>query len=353
MGTPLRFVLRHPRSANQALGEGEATRPEQFGRVAGAGEDPLTWAIPVGTWRGVRLGVHVIFPIWALAEGAAALPAGLGALGASLLGVLCYAAVAVMRELARAWWAARAGRDVHEVVVWPLGGLASFGAGGPGATALGELGGLMFTGILVFPLAGFLWTLGASGMDLLRAIVSPAASLAPTRDGVEAIGLWLFHACVVMTALHALAPMAPFDAGRALDRRSQARHSPVEAAGSSFRRGVFVAFALFTGAAVAGHERLMAVGVLGGLTTWIEYRRVMFLHRPLLHTPLLEDRTAGVRMGGEVHEQGLGAEAPSLDDVLAKITRSGMPSLTALERRVLEDATRSRRGSEDERPLEG
>lgn len=352
MSTPLRFGLRQPPSATRHHGQGEATRPEPFGRVAGAGEDPLTWAIPVAGWRGVRFGVHVIFPIWALAECAAALPSGLGALGTSLVGVLCYAAVAVMRELARAWWAARAGRDVHEVVVWPLGGLASFGAGGPGATALGELGGLMLTGVLVFPLAGFLWTLGASGMDLLRAIVSPAGSLAQARDGVEAIALWLFHACVVMTALHALAPMAPFDAGRALDRRSHARQSPVDAAGSSFRRGVFVAFALFTGAAVAGHERLMAVAMLGGLTTWIEYRRVMFLHRPLLHTPLVEDRAAGLRLGGDIHDEDPGAEAPSLDDILAKITRSGMTSLTAFERRVLEDETRRRRGGEGERRLE-
>lgn len=339
------FGLGHrKRKANGDDRPGAA--PQPLGRVAGIGEDPLTWAIPLVTWRGVRIGVHAIFPIWALAECAAALPRGRDAVFTLLTAAACYLVVVLARELARAWWAARAGREVHEIVAWPLGGFASSGAASARATAMGELGGVVFTAILAVPLGGFLWALGVHLDELAVGILVPSA-YPHTRDPIEAVVFWSFHASVVLTAFNALVPMAPFDVAHAIDRLHAPERSPVDAAGSSLRRGLFMAFVLFTGAAVASAERVMAVAMLGGLTTWIEYRRVMFLHRPLLNTILVEDRAASinephdedVRESNEAH-----SALPQVDEVLAKITRSGLTSLSAKERRSLEEATRRSRG---------
>lgn len=344
----MHFEARQPLTNNDEHSrEGDAATSQAFGRVAGFGEDPLTWAIPLVTWRGVRIGVHAIFPIWALAECAAGVAGGWDAAVRAMTAVTCYAVVVLVRELARAWWAARAGRDVHEIIAWPLGGFSSFGAAGARSRAMGELGGLGLTAMLVVPVGGFLWALGGSVLDLGRGLVEPWRYLGSTRDPIEGVAFWMFHALVMLTAFHALVPMSPFDLSRALDRGRADRHAPVDVAGSALRRGVFVAFALFTGAAVAGQERLMAVAVLGGLTTWIEYRRVMFLHRPLHRSAMVDDRAAVVDEAdvevasvSKAEEHGVD---PNLDEVLAKITRSGMVSLSMDERRALEEATRRSR----------
>jgi len=257
--------------------------------------------------------------------------------------------VVLVRELARAWWASRAGRGVHEIVAWPLGGFASFGAISSRASGVGELGGVIFTAILAVPVGGFLWALGAGVEELARGIVQPSG-YPFTGDWIEGVAFWVFHASVVLTVFNVMVPMSPFDIAHAIDRHRARERSPVEAAGASLRRGIFVAFVLFTGAAVGSQERLMALGVLGALATWIEYRRVMFLHSPMRSTMMMEDRAAGLgAVGVRMDEGGSGERVAPLhiDDVLAKITRSGLVSLSAEERRALEEATRRSRGEPD------
>jgi hypothetical protein len=103
---------------------------------------------------------------------------------------------------------------------------------------------------------------------------------------------------------------------------------------------------------------LIALSVFGGLAGWLELRRSEFVDRPAYVSPgLPPDWIAGVEPSAvettvpeadvaeeavEVvrHEgRGVGPEV-GLDEVLAKISASGMGSLTDDEREILSHATK-------------
>lgn len=355
----LPFRIQHQeRQPNPSHAPLMSPRKEPLSRVAGVGEDPLTWTVPLGSFRGLRLGIHAIFPIWALAECAAALPDGWSAVLLALTAVAAYAAVALARELVRAWWASRAGLDVHEIIVWPLGGLTSFATASARPSPWSDFGGLIFTALLLAPFTWFVATTSPGWAIVRGAVFEPSQYLDVVGDPLRRFIFRLFHASLVLSAFHALAPMTPFDLSRVWERRNLTNLSPVDAAASSFRRSIFVALALLIAGAAQGQERLMAVAVFSGLAAFIEYRRVMFLHRPLLTSGMLDDvaihahasNSSGVAYEAdddlpvEVH-----LSLPDIDDVLEKITRSGMSSLSQEDRQALEEATRRSRGESSTR----
>jgi Zn-dependent protease len=90
--------------------------------------DPLTWSFPLGRLFGVVIRVHVLFPLVALAVVLRVAvqkdaPSGLW-LEAALLMVLLFFAV-LLHEFGHCFGARWVDGDAHDILLWPLGGLAA------------------------------------------------------------------------------------------------------------------------------------------------------------------------------------------------------------------------------------
>jgi Zn-dependent protease len=90
--------------------------------------DPLTWAIPLGTLFGVTIRVHILFPFVAVGlilraafQPGAAPDAWM--IAAGLVGLLFVSVL--LHEFGHCFGARLADGDCHEILMWPLGGLAS------------------------------------------------------------------------------------------------------------------------------------------------------------------------------------------------------------------------------------
>src|SRR5438874_10315103 len=90
--------------------------------------DLLTWSLPCGNLFGISIRVNVLFPFIAIGlilraqmqEGA---PPDTWILASGLMIVLFFSVL--LHEFGHCWGARRVEGDAHEILLWPLGGLAS------------------------------------------------------------------------------------------------------------------------------------------------------------------------------------------------------------------------------------
>jgi Zn-dependent protease len=88
----------------------------------------MTWSLPLGSVFGITIKVHILLPVVALAlilkaglkEGA---PPDVWAYSAGLMGLLFISVL--MHEFGHSFAARAVDGDSHEIMLWPLGGLAS------------------------------------------------------------------------------------------------------------------------------------------------------------------------------------------------------------------------------------
>jgi Zn-dependent protease len=90
--------------------------------------DPFAWSFPLGRWFGITVRIHILFAIfilvmWLRASTEKEYPAGAGA---QMLWLLFLMFVSVLlHEFGHCAGARLVDGDAHEVLLWPLGGLAS------------------------------------------------------------------------------------------------------------------------------------------------------------------------------------------------------------------------------------
>src|SRR5262245_44184855 len=90
--------------------------------------DPFTWSLPLGSLFGIRIRIHMLFPFIALAlilkmsfkDGA---PPQIWLPVTLLLGLLFFSVL--LHEFGHCFGARLVDGDAHEVLLWPLGGLAA------------------------------------------------------------------------------------------------------------------------------------------------------------------------------------------------------------------------------------
>lgn len=314
-------------------------------RVLGEGEDHLSWSIGLGTLWGTRVRFHVILPIWIAAEMLRTVDSrapGPGATGC-LMGA--FVLILLARELARAAFARAMGAQFDSVVLWPLGGIT---AGTPLGKVragfqpgLAESGGVLF-GMLAWPvLAAAVWMLGGNWTLLSMNMLKPVGALGdPGALGPSLLGAWsLYYANAVVLVANLLVPMFPLDAARIV-RGWQERRLGDEAAATLVCKLAFLAALMgLVGGGVTGQTRVMAVGVLGGIATWIELRRARFFHEIV---PERGDAPVPVSAEALLEFQESHEEA-RLDEVLQKISRHGIESLSEEETAFLQAMTHRRR----------
>lgn len=308
-------------------------RRSRAGLLLGLGEDPVAWSFPLARLGAIRLRVHWFVPLWVGAELLAWLPrhalgpAHVAAVVASLL------VLGVTREASRLWVARWLGSEAEVSRVWPLGGLSPVSVGGTARPVLAEVGGSL-AGLCLLPLLAWLCVrAGCVAEALAPDLLSPRVTAATLRTPEQVAAWWLYYANVLQLAAN-LVPAGPFDAGRVLGAIARARLGERGAVVAA-RIGLLVCAGLFVYGCAAGETRLILVASFAALVTFMDFRRHEFVSAP-------GAAPESARPTAVVHRPAARSE-PSLDEVLAKISRTGMASLTPEEREALSRETERRK----------
>lgn len=333
-------------------------------RVFGDGENPLRWGIPLYTAFGIRVRLHVLYAAYIVSQLVWAAFAGSGfGFGYMLATMGSLFVLVLLHEYGHCFACRRVGGEADEIMMWPLGGLASClpprtwraelitVLGGPGVNAV------------LFPVL-FVATWAASGT--LRSVVfnpfAPEAAIASlatpsTVLTYALVTLWgLYYTNGILLAFNMLVPMFPMDAGRvlhcALWRAWEDEHRALR---TTVMVGLVAAGLLAVVAIVSNQMLLLAIAAFGGITCYMERQRLRFAELgglPLetdVFTPSREAEPEG-RAGPSKREvrrrQREAEEQAEIDRILAKISATGMGSLTGKEKRALRRASeRARQGA--------
>ncbi len=327
-------------------------------------DDPMSWSFPIMRVARITVRLHLFFLVFVLVMLAhAASLSGQGAVGVlpTLLGLASLFLVVLLHEFGHCIACRMVGGTADEILMWPLGGLASCNPPErPGAHFWTAAGGPLVNVALILAITPILGL--TSGQWWGYAIPNPLdfGGMIQRADFGEDFGGWSQMFLVVTNAiawfllLFNLLPMFPLDGGRILQAALWRRRGYTGSMRIACRAGVVGAVALGVGALVADSTMLLGIAVFGGficvLTAREMERRKDFLGfdpdpSELMHMEeeleVAESRAAAEETRKREAQRAKG-EA-EMDRILDKIARSGMGSLSEAERKVLERATDERR----------
>lgn len=334
---------------------GSESRPS-FGQLFARWDDPLTWSVGLVSWGGYRVGVHWITVFWIALQVMLAVPADrIGPQNIALAVGFVLLAV-VLRESARLWLAGRVGGESEYVVIWPLGAMVS--PTPPRALApklLVSMAPTLVSMVVGTGLLAALWWMGATARQMWFNPFDVRAVARSIESFPLSVVWWAYFSNLVVAGLNLL-PMLPLDGGRLFEVWAWHSRRRERARTMVGLMSIFIAGVLAIVGISAEQPLLIALSVFGGLAGWLELRRSEFVERPAYVSPgLPPDWIAGVDSVSSATAEFPAAEdaegsaddpepqpvaAGGIDEVLAKISASGMGSLTDDERDILARETR-------------
>ncbi|MCB1282388.1 MAG: hypothetical protein KDB18_12780 [Salinibacterium sp.] len=323
-------------------------------RVFGDGENPLTWALPLYTLWGIRVRVHVVLILFTLGRVLWAMFNDTGptiVLGwmVSLWGLV------LLHEYGHCFAARKVGGSADEIVLWPLGGLATcqvpenwrdnliVAVAGPAVNVV----------LLPIFVAAIWIATGEPGLALFNPLHPELVMMnSSALSGGWVMGKQLLIAAhqinVYLFAFNMLIAMFPMDAGRVLHALLWRTRDAREAMAIASRGGLVFAVLLIAAGLVTNNVTLAFIGLFGGLVCWQELRVLRFEADPITAsaTMAMIDAEDDLPSRREIKAQErLEAEEREVDRILEKISTSGMDSLTARERKTLAKASETRRNT--------
>lgn len=329
-------------------------------RFASLGDNPFTWALPLGTVAGIRVRVHLMYAIWLAIELLIAWGQGLPSLRMTAMTLGALFVLVLLHEFGHCLACRWVRGTADDILMWPLGGLASCRP--PHAwrpNLVTTLGGPLVN-VALFPVFGGALLLTTGTMDtVLFNPFSPGASSSTAfiAGGWTGSVLWSFHyANAALLAFNMLVPMFPMDCGRVVQNLLWWRMGYRRSMSVAVTLGLVVASAMGLAALATQQHMLLAVAIFGGVTCWFERARLRYAPEP-------EPWTAGASwsgsgggaagLGGSIDEgepdperahlaaklrarQEQARRDAELDRILDKIRRDGMASLTKAEKKWLE-----------------
>lgn len=340
-------------------------------------DNPINWSFRVGRVRSIDIRVHVAFVLAAVVVVWMQLPPrgseipwqlstvlidGLG-LYAILFGIV------LLHEFGHCWGARRTGGQADEILLWPLGGLAYVQPPhDPRAHMVTALAGPMVNvaicAICSGAIAAWAGSLGAVPWNPLHPLQPADAMFLPTTGQTWLIRI--FGISYFLLLINML-PIFPFDGGRVLQAwlwpRRGYRESIEIATGTGMVGAIGIAlFGLF----VAEGWLLIMIAVFGYITCWQTRRMVKYREdaelgefgygsggtsesfdyaprppRRVGYFAARRARKAALREDRERKDRHVRQQL--VEEILGKISRSGMDSLTPQERRILQEETERRR----------
>lgn len=329
-------------------------------------DDPMSWSLPLPPFRqltGIEVRVHLFFLVFVLVIlGQAASRESGHALGLqpTALGLLALFVVVLLHEFGHCIACRMKGGTADQILIWPLGGLATCNPPQtPSAhlwTALGgPLANLAIVAVLT-PAVGL-----TTGRWLGYAIPNPMGlgSAVLSGDFADWWMMLLFLANFIAWALllFNLIPMFPLDGGRIVQALLWPRMGYARSMKVACRSGLVGAVAIGLLALLWDSTMLLAIALFGGFVCYATARTVE-AEREMLGYDADPSELVDVEAEIEAAELKAARDAritaerlrteteAELDRILDKIARSGIGSLTATERSTLERATDEKRRRE-------
>lgn len=313
-------------------------------RALGNADNPMTWGFPLYRLAGIRVRMHLFFVVYVIAELLRAAGKGDVAFTALILGTLFV--VVLLHEYGHCIACRWVGGDADEILLWPLGGLAwcrpphdwksdlVTTVGGPAVNVLLApiLGAAVFAFVgnwhaIVFnpfdPYAqGWQWVAGASYFVRL---------------------LWTAHYVnLLLLAFNVLLPMYPMDGGRMVQAILWRKLGFRRSMEISTLTGLVAAVCLAIAGVVGEQTLLLGIALFGGLTCWVQRQRLkMGMDADDAFVERVHRGPGKAELRRRAKEQ---EHFRHVEQILDKISRQGMSSLTRAERRTLETETRRKRG---------
>lgn len=339
-------------------GEGGGRFRAVLRRVFGEGDNPLTWSIPLYTAWGIRVRIHLVYVVWIIAQLLWSIPQQSVGFEYMAIGMASLLGLVLLHEYGHCVACRWVGGEADQILLWPLGGLA-YCAPPPNwrADLITTAGGPAVNVLLVPIFAAALWA-GGAGETLVFNPFGPNAVLAsPALGSYWLIALWwLYYTNWVLLVFNLLMPMYPLDGARIVHALMWRRMGERRALAVSAMVGLVTAVVVGVAALVFGQHMLFGVALWCGFTCWMERRRVEFVEgdpalagydfsRGFAGLPEEDERQSEAAAKREAKRRAKEqAQQAEVDRILAKISASGMASLTAKERRTLRRASESGRG---------
>lgn len=310
----------------------------------------MRWGFPLYSAWGIRVRIHVFFVFYILAECIRALtPDHAGLLFVVPL-LLALFGLVLLHEYGHCLACRRVGGEADEILMWPLGGLASCM---PPHRWLAHFwttaGGPLVNVVLLLPLAGVAWAVtGELGAVVFNPFdPGPAVGLitaSGTALKIAKIFVWALHySNMVLLAFNVLVPMYPMDGGRLLQALLWRKMGYRDSMRVSCVVGLAAAGLMAVFSVVFEELTLLAIALLGGIVCYSELQRLKFeaAEDPGVYGAAFEDEPveAGPSRAEVKAREKAQAEAAEVDRILEKISREGMGSLSRKEKGILERAS--------------
>ncbi len=332
-------------------------------------DNPITWSLPIGRLFGIRIKLHLLFILIAVVFVLKDTMEGNLVRGLGSTAILF--AIVLLHEFGHCFGARYAGGRADEILLWPLGGLAyTQPPHRPGAHLVTTLAGPLVNVILCGMTATFLvvshpsHALGVvpwNPFDLGLAAIPPATEL----QSWVALAFYVSY----LLLLFNLVPMFPLDGGRVVQEVMWFRIGYGRATMIACTTGMVGAIVLGCVGLLSEEFLLLGIAIFGYFTCWQQkqmLRATEGMHesefgydfsqgytslnqserddaapaRPSFLSRWSQARAERARRR-EVEQQA--ADERKLDELLDKVHRDGIQSLTPAERRFLEQASSKRR----------
>lgn len=322
-------------------------------RIFGEGQNPMEWAIPLYEAWGIRVRLHIIFAIYIVSE---LLIAGikLDATGWSLVAVqtgLLFVLV-LMHEYGHCIACRLVRGEADQILMWPLGGLASCRPPHGWKPELVTVVGGPLVNVILLPLLGaaLLLVTGSWRSVVYNPFDATGAMIfVRTSDGLLPywlMVLWMaYHANLALLAFNVLVPMYPMDGGRIVQCLLWARLGHEKSLHIATTVGLVAACALVILGMLTNQSMLLVIGLFGGFTCWAEKQRLRMgsgteFGPSWRGEPIRAERPARPSKR-HLREQAREAAARAeVDRILDKIRAEGIAGLSKAEKRTLERASR-------------
>jgi Zn-dependent protease len=313
----------------------------------------INWTPRIGSIRGMEIKIHLLLPLLAtvLLVQSLVLDGVVGFAYAAIV-IVCIFVLILWHELGHAFAARRSGLRINGIMLWPLGGECQISGGisSPKTEIVVAISG---------PIAHLLLVLAATPVLFL-----------PPSLGIIRIAMIASWITAVAILIFNLVPMFPLDGGRVLRGLLTYKFGDVKATLIAVRVGQVMAALVIVAALVLGQFILVALGVfiiMSAENEWRAARHLGYVYNPgarniyAAELGIKEDwsreavdgygrgekkpgffarwrtRRQLKKLAGETERrEKMKAE---VDRILEKVSKEGMPSLTARERKMLKQAS--------------
>lgn len=324
-----------------------------FGRLVENPENPLGWSVKMFAVAGITVRIHLITVLYILGMVVTSIAMDNFGVGYMAIAMGCLFVVVLLHEFGHCFACRWVGGEADRIVMLPFGGLALCHPPNDWKSNFVTTAGGPAVNVVLLPITSGALILLGLGETVVFNPLAPGLTVGGIQGWGGVAVWWLHYVNIVILGFNVLLPMFPFDGGRmiqALIWRSKGFRVSTELA---VRFGYFGAIVLGIVALVAVRDTiLLAIAVFGGWACWMEKRRLTadmelaeagYGQVGAFSVAQEAEKDPGPSKAEMKREEREQRDQEELDRLLAKISETGMGSLSRGERKTLERMTKKRR----------